>query len=110
MSESMKFTPKIVADEQKLDSLTPSQLGCILNEASMAAKAIERFSIMMRQEQDERDLDALYVGVECLSKFIGGLSDMAAHRTLGTLGPVYSPSIVNWMLPESFRNEDGEAS
>ena len=100
---------KISAIAPSSDKLTPSQLGCILNCISMSSNAMKRLSIMLHHEDDERNVESIYIALEYLSERNGFLADLAAERSAGTCGAVYSHSVLDWMMPESFK-EDEEAS
>lgn len=85
------------------ETITPSQLGIILNDIALSAKAIRRFSIFLGDEEnDERDADAAITAIQSIAERIGFLADRAADATPGTLGAVCGSTAESWMMPPAY--------
>jgi hypothetical protein len=81
--------------------MTDGQIDCVLSDIAVTANVIQRFSIMLSAEDDERDIDALTQGIQKLSERIGFLADMTADKRDGA-GPVYGELAEIWMMPPSY--------
>jgi hypothetical protein len=83
-------------------ALSASQIGFVLNDIAMSAKAIKRYSVMLNDEGDPRDISALVHGVCTMAERIGLLADRAANEYPGTLGAVFGATVEEWMLPPAY--------
>jgi hypothetical protein len=82
--------------------LTHSQVGCVLNDIAMTANAMQRFAVLLAHTDDERDIEALRVGLEGMAQRIGLLADSASDRLPESCGPTYGATVDEWMMPPAF--------
>ncbi len=85
------------------EQISKHQVSYILNDIAQKARLIERFSVMLQHVEDERDIDALTIGIESAAQRIGLLADMAADSLPG-LGATYGTTIESWMMPPSYHD------
>ena len=78
---------------------TALQLGCVLNDIAMTAKAIDRLSGMLVHAEDGRDIEALTRSIETMAQRIGLLSDEMADKLPGSGGAAFGTSSAEWMMP-----------
>ncbi len=98
--------PVTVARESRL---TPSQLGCVLNEIAQAAMQIDVLIVRLQVAEDDPQLvESLAGAIESLAQRIGWASDMAASRIPGSSGAAFGDA-ERWMMPPSFHLDDRRA-
>lgn len=90
--------------------LTHCQVGCVLNDIASTANAMERFAVMLEDSDDERDSEALRVGIRGMAQRIGLLADSAADRVPQTLGATLGTTADKWMMPPLFFSDTIGAS
>ncbi len=85
--------------------LSISQIGFVLNDIAMTAKAIQRFAVMLRHEEDARDIEALTQSIETMAERIGLLSDKTADECPGTGGACFGATVDDWMMPPMYHEQ-----
>lgn len=85
--------------------LSTSQIGLVLNDIAMTAKSIQRFSVMLRHEGDERSIEALTQSIETMAERIGLLADKTADECPGTLGACFGAGVNDWMMPPMYHEQ-----
>lgn len=85
--------------------LSPSQIGCVLNDIALTAKAMQRFAVMLVHADDERDIESLTQGLEKMAERVGLLADWAADTGVGSMGAVFGATVEDWMMPPAFHEQ-----
>jgi hypothetical protein len=85
--------------------LSISQIGLVLNDIAMTAKTIQRFALMLRNEEDTRDIEALTQSIETMAERIGLLADKTADECPGTLGACFGATVDDWMMPPMYHKQ-----
>ena len=105
--------PKRRADDwknQAAASMTPEQLGILLNDIAGMAKHIDRFTslLMANLGYGQDDEETYLTAIEAMAQRIGWVADMASDRIDGTGGAVRGDA-EKWMMPPSFHRYQAAA-
>ncbi len=91
-------------------SMTPEQLGILLNDIAAMAKHIDRLtSLMMVNLGAGQDGEETYLtAIEAMAQRIGWAADMASDRIEGAGSAVYGDA-EKWMMPPVFHHYQAAA-
>lgn len=106
MATDEAIQPAFRAKGQAGDSLTASQIGCVLNDIAVTANQIDALVIHLQVNASDMGLvDSLAGAVLSLAQRIGWAADMAAKRIPGSSGAAFGDAL-QWMMPPSFHWDD----
>ncbi len=95
---------------QATASMTPEQLGILLNDIAGMAKHIDRFTslLMANLGPGEGDDETFLSAIEAMAQRIGWAADMACDRIEGAGSAVYGDA-EKWMMPPLFHCDQAAA-
>ncbi|PRD66115.1 hypothetical protein [Malikia granosa] len=84
-------------------SMTPEQLGILLNDIAGMAKHINRLTslLMVNLGHGQEDEETYLTAIEAMAQRIGWAADMASDRIEGAGSAVYGDA-EKWMMPPLF--------
>ncbi|MYZ53170.1 hypothetical protein [Malikia spinosa] len=117
MSDTTKTADAVIQKRRSSDwknqaaaSMTPEQLGILLNDIAGMAKHIDRFtSLLMANLGCGQDDEETYLtAIEAMAQRIGWAADMACDRIEGAGSAMYGDA-EKWMMPPMYHHYQAAA-